>query len=56
MLRLYMTLCVLRKGSSARHDLCQRFDTSKATLSRNLSHVLPIIYNKVGSEDCASQT
>jgi len=45
--RLYIILCLMRKGEAAAKDLAIRFNVSNAFISRDKKHVIPILYTSI---------
>lgn len=46
--RLYIILCLIRKGETAAGDLAIRFDVSPSFISRDRRHIIPILYTSIG--------
>ncbi len=45
--RLYIILCLIRKGETSAKDLAIRFNVSNSFISRDKKHILPILYTSV---------
>ena len=46
--RLYMMLCLMRKGESAAADIAIRFHVSRSFISRDRRHIIPILFTSIG--------